>query len=127
MKKSLTIALLSVLLLSSAAHAEESAAPTPYTKVGTITVNLKGLTNFLQTDISLLLVNPELAATIKDYQPVIRHELILLLSNQDPLALTTLTGKQKLSEQIRVVVNKALKLDPRRGVAGVFFESFIIQ
>ncbi|MDP2198933.1 MAG: flagellar basal body-associated FliL family protein, partial [Sulfurimicrobium sp.] len=99
----------------------------PYAKLETFTVNLQGLTQYLQLDISLKVADPKIAESIKGWSPVIRHELILVLSSQNGEELATLAGKKKLSGQIKAAINKVLKLDAKEGVTDVLFESFVIQ
>lgn len=124
-------ALLAVLLLFSAsANASGGGGgggASPYAKLETFTVNLQGLTQFLQVDISLKVADPKIADAIKGWGPVIRHELILVLSSQNGEELGTLAGKKKMMEQIKTAINKVLKLDAKEGVTDVLFESFVIQ
>lgn len=128
MKKMLVIMVSFLCLLAINVHASsEKAGGSLYAKVGTFTVNLQNLGEYLQTEISVKLANPGTLDSVKAYLPFIKHEIILLLSNQDSKQLATLAGKQKLIEQTKAVVNKAIKLDPRDGVTDVLFESFVIQ
>lgn len=121
--------LLSILLLfsASAQAGGGGGGPSPYAKLETFTVNLQGLTQYLQVDMSLKLADPKLADAIKGWNPVIRHELILLLSSQNGEELATLAGKKKVTGLIRTAINKVLKLDAKEGVTDVLFESFVIQ
>ncbi|MBZ0106566.1 MAG: flagellar basal body-associated FliL family protein [Sulfuricella denitrificans] len=121
--------LAALLLFSSFAQASGGGGggPSPYAKLETITVNLQGLTQYLQVDMSLKLADPKLAESIKGWNPVIRHELILLLSSQRGDELATLAGKKKVTGLIKSAVNKVLKLDAKEGVTDVLFESFVIQ
>lgn len=118
-----------LLLFSTAAHASESkeGGASPYAKLETFTVNLKDLTQYLQVNMALKLADPKIAESIKGWSPIIRHELILLLSSQSGEELATLAGKQKVMEAIKNAINKVLKLDAKDGVTDVLFESFVIQ
>lgn len=98
-----------------------------YAKIGTFTVNLQNISEYLQTDISVKLAGPETLDAIKAYLPFIKHDIILLLSTQDSKQLSTLTGKHKLIEQTKTTVNRALKRDTKSGVTDVLFEAFVIQ
>lgn len=119
----------SLLLTAQTVHASEGkeTGGAPYVRLKTFTVNLKGMTHYLQADISLKLADPKLADAIKSWDPVIRHELILLLSDQSDTDLATLAGKQRATAAIRAAINKILKLDEKTGVTDVLFESFVIQ
>ena len=124
--------LLSALFLFSASAqasggGSKEGGASPYAKLETFTVNLQGLTQYLQVDISLKLADPKIAESIKGWNPVIRHELILVLSSQNGDELGTLAGKKKMMGQIRESINKVLKLDAKEGVTDVLFESFVIQ
>ncbi len=121
--------LAALLLFSASAQASGGGGggPSPYAKLETITVNLQGLTQYLQVDMSLKIADPKVAESIKGWSPVIRHELILLLSSQSGEELATLAGKKKVTGLIRTAINKILKLDAKEGVTDVLFESFVIQ
>lgn len=132
MKKSFIVAMFAALLLASSGviHASSGGGGGGgglYSKLGTFTVNLKNISQFLQVDISLKLPNAEMLEQIKSNFPIIRHELILLLSTQDSAAIAPATGRQKLMEECRDTVNKAMKLRPEDGIKEVLFESFVIQ
>ena len=105
----------------------DGSGPSPYAKLETITVNLQDLTQYLQVNVALKIANPKIAESIKGWNPIIRHELILLLSAQTGEELATLAGKQKVMGLIKAAINKVLKLDAKDGVTDVLFESFVIQ
>lgn len=130
MRKSLAI-LATALLLSSttvlASSGGGGGGASPYAKMETLTVNLQGLTQYLQVNMVLKVAKPEIAEAVKAWNPIIRHELILLLSSQKGEELATLAGKQKVMGLIKTTVNKVLKVDAKEGVTDVLFESFVIQ
>jgi flagellar FliL protein len=133
MKKILLLCLFAMQLLSftavqaSGGGGGEGKGGPLYSKLGTFTVNLQEISEFMQVDISVKMPNAELLQAIKTYHPFIRHELILLLSSQRSEQLASVAGKQKLLEQTKTTINKALKLDEKEGVSEVLFESFVIQ
>jgi flagellar FliL protein len=130
MRKLLAILATALFLISTMAQASSGGGgggPSPYAKLETFTVNLKGLNQYLQVNMSLKIADPKLADSIKAWSPVIRHELILLLSSQSGEELATLAGKQKVMAAIKTAINKVLKLDDKDGVTDVLFESFVIQ
>jgi flagellar FliL protein len=98
-----------------------------YARLEPITVNLTELDRYLQVQITAKTGSPEIEEAIKMYMPVIRHELILLLSSKSAGDVTTPAGKQKLMEESKVAINKAAGLNLAHGVAAVLFESFIVQ
>jgi flagellar FliL protein len=96
-------------------------------KLEPFTVNLLGADKYLQVGITLQLGNPETGEKIKMYMPVVRHVLILLLSNQEAATIQSASGKKHLIEEIKDSINKALKLDEHDGVTDTYFENFVIQ
>lgn len=117
-----------ILACSSAAQAEsKEGGVSPYAKLEGFTVNLQGLSHYLQVNIALKVAKAEFGEKIKLWDPVVRHELILLLSNQNSEELSTLEGKKALMTSIKITINKVLKVDDKEGVTAVLFESFVIQ
>lgn len=118
-----------LLLVLAPAHAEESkeSGGGQYAKLETFTVNLEGLRQYLQVDMSLKVADPKVIEAIKEWSPVIRHESILLLSSQKAEDISTLAGKHTLMLALRGTVNKVLKRDEKDGVTDVLFVSFVIQ
>lgn len=115
---------------ASAASASESkgeGSGPKYAKLDTITVNLQGLVQFLQTSITLKVASTEVEEAIKLHMPMVRHELILLLSSRQPGQISSLEGKQKLISETRSAVNKTIRMAEKQGVLDVLFESFVIQ
>jgi len=129
MHKFWTILTAALLICNTSAHANESkeSGPSPYAKLEAFTVNLQGLTQFLQVNMTLKVAKPEVTESIKSWNPVIRHELILLLSSQMGEELATVEGKKKVMANAKTTINKILKLDAKAGVMDVLFESFVIQ
>jgi flagellar FliL protein len=129
MRKYWTILTVALLIFSASSQASESkeSGPSPYAKLEIFTVNLLGLTQYLQVGITLKLAHSEVAESIKAWNPIVRHELILLLSSQMGEELATVEGKKKVMADAKTVINKILKLDAKSGVTGVLFESFVIQ
>lgn len=124
------IAILAVAMMifsTSAASESKDGAAVPYAKLETLTVNLHGLTQYLQVNISLKLADPKISESIKGWTPAIRHEIILLLSSRKGEELATLDGKKKIMAMIKDSINKILKLEESDGVTDVLFEAFVIQ
>lgn len=125
------LALAALLLVTSGAWASESASKesgsVAYAKLDTFTVNLQGLVQFLQASITLKLADPKTEELIKMNMPIIRHELLLLLSSKAAGQISSFEGKQKLMDETRRTVNKIIGMTDEKGVTGALFESFIIQ
>lgn len=130
MRKWLAILATTLFFISTMAQANSGGGgggSSPYAKLESFTVNLEGLTQYLQVNIVLKVAKPEISEAIKGWNPVIRHELILLLSSQKGEELATIEGKKKIMASTRDAINKVLKLDAKGGVTDVLFESFVIQ
>jgi len=128
------ILLLSFLLLSSAAFAEESdneaAAPEiiymPLTPQ--FTVNLLGNKHYLRASIQLQVNDDATKEAIQKNDPAIRHTLIVLLSNNLIENISSSTGKLELQERATTAINKTLKkYSQLSGVERVFFTEFVAQ
>ena len=98
-----------------------------YVKIESFTVNLQGGTQYLQISMSVLGGTPEVGASIVARMPIVRHELILVLSNQEADVIRTSQGKLDLMEQIKEAVNKAIEKKGHDGVTEVLFENFVVQ
>ncbi len=98
-----------------------------YERLEPFTVNLVGLRQMIQISVTLKPAKPDVSDKIKLYMPVIRHEIILLLSGKTVEQMQSSEGKQKLILETRYAANKALGLTSKDGVADVLFESIIIQ
>ncbi|MEN6586434.1 MAG: flagellar basal body-associated protein FliL [Sulfuricella sp.] len=107
----------------------EPAKPPVFVKLEAFTVNLTadGEDHYLQTDIELKVADAKVSDVIKEHMPEIRNNVLLLLSSKTAGALSSMEGKQKLSNEIKEQVNKVLHAKDADGVSGVFFTSFVIQ
>ena len=127
------ILLLMSLFWVASAHASghggggEGGGSSAYEKLEPFTVNLVGLHQILQVALTLKLSKPESGEKVKFYMPVIRHEMILLLSDKTADQVQSPEGKLKLIQETKLAVNKAIELDEKEGVSDVLFDSFIIQ
>lgn len=130
MRNYLFIGLAVLLAASLSAHAngaKESSGQASYAKLDPIVVNLQDLSQYVQVGLALKVAKPETIELVKIWNPVIRHELILIFSNQTGEELSTLAGKQKIRSVAKTTINKLLMLDATEGVTDVLFESFVVQ
>lgn len=97
-----------------------------YVKIAPLSVNLHGLTHFIQITMTLKVANPPLVNTVKLNMPIILNELIYLLSDKNPDQYASPADKQMLIQEVRNTINKALSLTVKDGVTEVFLESFVI-
>jgi flagellar basal body-associated protein FliL len=126
-RKSLALMFLTLLWISTSAHAGESGNGEGYERLEPFKVNLIGLHQVIQLSATLKMAKPDVGDRIKLYMPAIQHEIILLLSSKTPEQLKTPQGRQELILETRLAANKALMLGPKDGIADVFFESILIQ
>lgn len=83
---------------------------------------------FLQVSVELGTRDLAVADSIKEHRPAIRNSLVMLFSSQDPYALNTREGKEKLRDETLSEVQKVLKQETGSpGVENVFFTSFVMQ
>lgn len=90
-------------------------------------VNLMSFDRYLQVSITLQVAKPEVNEKIKAIMPVVRHQLLMLLSSKESQQITNADGKHELILQIKEKINDALDVKEREGVTDVFFVNFVIQ
>lgn len=111
-------------------HAEEEGEEHPpiYEKLEQFTVNLADQESYLQTEIQLLLVDPEVQAKIKTRMPEVRDAIIRLLSSKTAEELSQPEGKDLLADEIQKEINRVLGIKKgSQGVKKVLFGAMIIQ
>lgn len=118
---------------AEASKHEDDSKPPVYSRLDVFTVNLQkaeGETEdtYLQTEFQLKVADEKVAESVKVRSPEIRNALLLLLSSKTKTELVSIEGKQKLSDEIIAQINKIVGAkDPKSGVQGVYFTSFVIQ
>lgn len=113
------------------AKKEEPEKPPIFTRLDQFTVNLQksdGEDHYLQVELDLQVAENKVTDDIKLRMPQIRNAMLLLLSSKTPEELASVEGKQKLSADIVAQINKIIGAkEPKTGVLGVYFSSFVIQ
>lgn len=102
--------------------------PPVFMPLETFTVNLQGGEQYLQTDITLQVVDAAQGDEIKLQMPRIRSRLLALLSSKQPDELVSAEDKRKLAGEIKDQV--ALPFYPKgkpQKIEDVLFTSFVIQ
>jgi flagellar protein FliL len=87
------------------------------------------LVRFLQVTVQVMTRDPEASEIVKSNDPVVRNDLLLLLSNQHYDTISSAAGKEKLRTQAlasvrKVVANAGGKADK---IEAVYFTSFVMQ
>ncbi|TCK18838.1 flagellar FliL protein [Thiogranum longum] len=110
---------------------KEPKAPLSYVPLDPpFVVNFSGDTDvrFLQITVEAGTRNPEVVEQIKEHRPAIRNNLVFLFKSQDPVALDTREGMEKLRQETLVAVQEVLKAETGEpGVENVYFTSFVMQ
>jgi len=126
------------MLLKPADHAEEEVKPVEpvgpptFVVMDQFVVNLTDpdSTRYLQIGITYEVSSAATAEEIKNFTPVIRSRILLVLSGKNVSNLTSIEGKQQLMDELvdlaRVTI-KGDEKDPTRGIRDVHFSSFVIQ
>ena len=115
----------------AAAETNAKATPIYYKFEPAFVVNFgtEGNTRFLQVTLEAMSRDPKVVEEIKNNEPAIRNDLVLLFSAQQYDTLIAAEGKEKLRQQTLETVRKAVSAEGGKAeaVEGVYFTSFVIQ
>ncbi len=113
---------------ASSKEAASGSAATVTTPLEPITVNLASFDRYLQISITLQVAKPEVVEKVKAVMPMVRHNLIMLLSAKESAQIQTPAGKTELIDEIKSRINNVvLDVKERDGVTDIFFINFVIQ
>jgi flagellar protein FliL len=143
-KKKLIIIVASVLLLASGGggaawyfgmrgKSAENAQAAPkkvlpiFLNLEPFVVNLSGSENYLQVGVVYAVDTNEVSEAIKAHLPAVRSRVLLRLSSKTVAELTTLEGKQKLTDEILNDAKESLDEAQRKGLINMHFSAFVIQ
>jgi flagellar protein FliL len=104
--------------------------PTTFTDLDVFTVNLQPEdgNHYLQVGLTIKTLQTKVGEAIKKQMPEIRNRVLLLLSSKKPSEISTVDGKQKLSEEITHEIRESLDSKSMQDeILGVLFTSFVIQ
>jgi flagellar protein FliL len=89
----------------------------------------QGITRFLQITAQVMTRDPETAELIKQHDPVIRNDLLLLFGNQPYETISTREGKEKLRGEALRAIAKVIAAEGGKGpyVEQLYFTSFVMQ
>jgi flagellar FliL protein len=89
----------------------------------------KGMMRFLQVSIEVMTRDPVMADMIKQHEPVLRNDLLLLLGNQTYETISTREGKEQLRKLALDAVAKVVSEEggDAKKVEQLYFTSFVMQ
>lgn len=105
--------------------------PTKFIKLETFTVNLQSEDDdprYLQVELVIKANETEVVELIASKTPEVRNQILLLLSSKKSTEISTLEGKQQLSQDILQALKQ--KIEPealQADILDLLFTSFIIQ
>ena len=93
-----------------------------------LVANVQGGARYVRCDVQLMTHSAEAAEKLKLHTPAIRHELLLLLSDQQGGELKQTKGKEKFRKQALAAVQKVMNdLTGKDQADDLFFTSFFVQ
>jgi flagellar FliL protein len=114
-----------------AAEVEETAAPPQYFAIEpALVVNFEDSrrVRFLQLKVEVMARDNAAIEAVQLHLPVIRNNLNLLYSQQDPAVIATREGKETLQQQTLTEIQKILdEQGAEANIEQVYFTSFVMQ
>lgn len=88
-----------------------------------------GSARYLQVAVEAMSRDAAILDVLKDNEPAVRNDLLLLFSGQDNATLMTTDGKEKLRAATLAAIRKVLSAEGADGnkIEQVYFTSFVIQ
>lgn len=84
--------------------------------------------SFLQVDIQVMTYDPRVAPALNAHMPVVRNELLFLLSGKQYHEINTREGKRALSQEAMKVIQDVLKsVNEPNSIEALYFTSFVMQ
>ncbi len=88
----------------------------------------KSKARFMQIGLEVSVTNEKSYAAVKKHLPVIRNEIVLLLSGQKYEEMVTPDGKEQLRAELIETINIILKKHKaKKGIDNIYFTSFVMQ
>ena len=104
--------------------------PTTFVELDVFTVNLQPEENnqYLQVGLTVKVRETEVVQEIAKQMPAIRNHILMLLSSKKAAEITSIAGKQQLSQQIADEIRQSMdNEDWQEDIREVLFTSFVIQ
>jgi len=89
----------------------------------------EGSARYLQVTVEAMTRDAAAVETLKNIDPAIRNDLVILFSGQDNATLISADGKEKLRAATLAIIRKVLDSEGGNGklIEAVYFTSFVIQ
>lgn len=110
--------------------AKPKAKPTTFIDLDIFTVNLQPEENnqYLQVGLTVKARESEVVQEIAKQMPLIRNRILMLLSSKKAADISSIAGKQQLSQQVSDEIRQSIDSeDLQEDVREVLFTSFVIQ
>jgi flagellar FliL protein len=116
----------------SARHEEGPKLPPRYVNLDPpFVVNFEAETvvRFLQVTIGVMTRDPAIETIVKDNDPRVRNDLLMILANQSYETVSTLEGKEKLRERCLESVRNIVKENggDAKKLEALYFTAFVMQ
>jgi flagellar protein FliL len=116
---------------AAAKPATSHAAPIYYKFDPAFVVNFggEGSARYLQVTVEAMSRDMTVVESLKNFEPAVRNDLVMLYSGQDNATLMTVEGKEKLRAATLGIIRKVLDSEGAngQGLEAVYFTSFVIQ
>ncbi|MCK5649279.1 MAG: flagellar basal body-associated FliL family protein [Gammaproteobacteria bacterium] len=119
---------------SDSGNAEESSEETadisywPLEPAFVLNFEGKSKARFMQIGLEVATTDEKSYAAVKKHMPVIRNEIVLLLSGQKYEEMVTPEGKEQLRAELIETINIILKQHKaKKGIDNIYFTSFVMQ
>lgn len=84
--------------------------------------------HYLQAGIVYQVADEKVTERMKQYMPVVRNRILLLLSAKRPSDIVSADGKRKLVDELVTAARESTPgTTPDKGITGALFSSFVIQ
>jgi flagellar protein FliL len=89
----------------------------------------EGSTRYLQVTVEAMSRDTAILEVLKNNEPAVRNDLLMLFSSQDNAVLLSADGKEKLRAATLASIRKVLDSEGANGkqIEAVYFTSFVIQ
>ena len=115
-----------------AAATADPKAPALYVKLDppfVVNFESKGMMRFLQITLEIMTRDPTTSDLLKQHDPMIRNDLLMLFGNQTYETISTREGKERLRGEALATVGKIIEHEggKAKNVEQLYFTSFVMQ